>query len=166
MARLATPRPLDTSRNESVEGAVALSLLWGTVKSSSMVSRWTTPDFLAGRYLRGVIGGRAFLLRLRRLKDKIKKIWDMSKKGENSKTKEKKSIKRFSYDLENGFGKCSLFVLSANGWKDQNMDSSVSVRGFPPKKTLIWRKHCLISQSCCSMTSKRSIDWFLESSEA
>ena len=40
----------------------------------------------------------------------------MSKKGENSKTKEKKkSIKRFSYDLENGFGKCSLFVLSANG---------------------------------------------------
>ena len=25
---------------------------------------------------------------------------------------------------ENGFGNCSLFVLSANGWKDQNMDSS------------------------------------------
>ena len=22
--------------------------------------------------------------------------------------------------LKNGFGKCSLFVLSANGWKDQN----------------------------------------------
>ena len=31
---------------------------------------------------------------------------------------------------------------------------------FPPKKTLIWRRHCLIDQSCCSMTSKR----FLESS--
>ena len=31
---------------------------------------------------------------------------------------------------------------------------------FPPKKTLIWRRHCSIGQSCCSMTSKR----FLESS--
>ena len=28
--------------------------------------------------------------------------------------------------LKNGFGKGSLFVLSANGWKDQNMDSSFS----------------------------------------
>ena len=28
--------------------------------------------------------------------------------------------------LKNGFGKCLLFVLSANGWKDQNMDSSSS----------------------------------------
>ena len=28
---------------------------------------------------------------------------------------------------------------------------------FPPKKTLIWRRHCSIGQSCCSMTSKRSI---------
>ena len=58
--------------------------------------------------------------------------------------------------LKNGFGKCSLFVLSANGWKDQNM----------PKKTLIWRRHCSIGQSCCSMTSKRRMDWFLESSRA
>ena len=31
--------------------------------------------------------------------------------------------------LENGFGKCSLFVLSANGWKDQNMASSFSRHG-------------------------------------
>ena len=31
---------------------------------------------------------------------------------------------------------------------------------FPPKKTLIWRRHCSIDQSCWSMTSKR----FLESS--
>ena len=31
---------------------------------------------------------------------------------------------------------------------------------FRPKKTLIWRRHCSIDQSCCSMTSKR----FLESS--
>ena len=37
---------------------------------------------------------------------------------------------------------------------------------FPPKKTLIWRRHCSIGQSCCSMKSKRSIDWFLESSRA
>ena len=37
---------------------------------------------------------------------------------------------------------------------------------FPPKKTLIWRSHCSIGQSCCSMTSKQSIDWFLESSRA
>ena len=29
---------------------------------------------------------------------------------------------------KNSFGKCSLFVLSANGWKDQNMDS------FPVKE--------------------------------
>ena len=50
--------------------------------------------------------------------------------------------------LKNGFGKCSLFVLSA----------------FPPKKTLIRRGHCSIGQWCCSMTSKWSIDWFLESS--
>ena len=28
--------------------------------------------------------------------------------------------------LKNGFGKCSLFVLSANEWKDQNMASSFS----------------------------------------
>ena len=31
--------------------------------------------------------------------------------------------------LKNSFGKCSLFVLSANGWKDRNMASS-----FPPKE--------------------------------
>ena len=35
---------------------------------------------------------------------------------------------------------------------------------FLPKKTLIWRRHCSIGHSCCSMTSKRSIGWFLESS--
>ena len=37
---------------------------------------------------------------------------------------------------------------------------------FPPKRTLIWRRHCSIDQSCCSMTSKRSIGWSLESSQA
>ena len=64
--------------------------------------------------------------------------------------------------LKNGLGKCSLFVLSANGWKDQRHGLFV----FPPKKTLIWRRHCSIGQSCSSMTSKRSIGWFLESSLA
>ena len=33
--------------------------------------------------------------------------------------------------LKNGFGKGSLFVLSANGWKDQNMDSSFSRQRKP-----------------------------------
>ena len=33
--------------------------------------------------------------------------------------------------LKNGFGKFSLFVLSANGWKDQNMDSSFSRQRKP-----------------------------------
>ena len=33
--------------------------------------------------------------------------------------------------LKNGFGKCSLFVLSANGWKDQNMASSFSPKENP-----------------------------------
>ena len=42
--------------------------------------------------------------------------------------------------------------------------SKVGLFVFPPKKTLIWRSHCSIDQSCCSITSKRSIDWFLESS--
>ena len=28
---------------------------------------------------------------------------------------------------------------------------------FAPKKTLTWRRYCSIGQSCCSMTSKRSI---------
>ena len=35
---------------------------------------------------------------------------------------------------------------------------------FPAKETLIWRRHSSIGQSCCSMTSKRSIGCFLESS--
>ena len=51
----------------------------------------------------------------------------------------------------------------------QPMDPERSKHGlfvFPPKKTLRWRRHCSISQSCSSMTSKRSIAWFLESSRA
>ena len=37
---------------------------------------------------------------------------------------------------------------------------------FPLKKTLIWRRHCAIGQSCCTVASKRSISLFLESSRA
>ena len=37
----------------------------------------------------------------------------------------------FRMPLKNGFGKYLLFVLSANGWKDQNMDSSFSCQRKP-----------------------------------
>ena len=60
---------------------------------------------------------------------------------------------------KNGFGKSSLFVLSPSGWKIKHR-----LLVFPPKKISVWRRHCSIGQSCCGMTSKRSIDWFLESS--
>ena len=51
--------------------------------------------------------------------------------------------------LKNGFGKCSLFVLSANGWKDQNMDSSFSRQRKPSygdgivrlaNRVAVWRR--------------------------
>ena len=61
--------------------------------------------------------------------------------------------------LKNGFGKCSLFVLSPSAWKIKHR-----LLVFLPKKISVWRRHCSIGQSCCDMTSKRSIDWFLESS--
>ena len=64
----------------------------------------------------------------------------------------------FSCDHEKWIGKCSLFVLSANSWKDQNMASLFSRH---KKNPLIWRRHCLIGQPCSSMTSKRSIGWFV-----
>ena len=37
----------------------------------------------------------------------------------------------FRMTLKNGFGKCLLFVLSANGRKDQNMASSFSRQRKP-----------------------------------
>ena len=60
---------------------------------------------------------------------------------------------------KNGFGKSSLFVLSPSGWKIKHR-----LLVFLPKKISVWRRHCSIGQSCCGMTSKQSIDWFLESS--
>ena len=69
-------------------------------------------------------------------------------------------IERFSYDLEKWFQE--VFVICCiSQWMKR---SKHGLFVFPPKKTLIWRRHCSIGQSCCSMTSKRSIDWFLESS--
>ena len=37
----------------------------------------------------------------------------------------------FCMTLKNGFSKCSLFVLTANGWKGQNMASSFSHQRKP-----------------------------------
>ena len=70
----------------------------------------------------------------------------------------------FLMTLKNGFGKCTLFVLSAKGWQDRNMDSSFSRQRKPLNEEGIVRLS--IGQSCCSMTSKRIIDWFLESLQA
>ena len=69
-----------------------------------------------------------------------------------------KSWSDFRMTLKNDFVKCSLFVLSAKGWKEKRSKHGLFV--FSPKKTLIWRRNCSIGQSCCSMTSKRSIDFF------
>ena len=67
---------------------------------------------------------------------------------------------RFSFDLEKWFR--LVFVICFIGQWMKRSKHGLFV--FPPKKTLIWRRHCSIGQSCCSMTSKQSIDWFLESS--
>ena len=37
---------------------------------------------------------------------------------------------------------------------------------LPPKRTLIWRRHFSVGQLRCSIMSKQSIGWFLESSLA
>ena len=50
-------------------------------------------------------------------------------------------LERFSYDVEKWFCKCSLFVLSANGWKLKTQPLP-----FPAKETLIWRRQCSIGQ--------------------
>ena len=64
--------------------------------------------------------------------------------------------------LKNDFGKCSLnYSFCVSQWMKR---SKHGFFGFPPKKTLIWRRHCSIGQSCCSKTSKPSINWFRESS--
>ena len=50
----------------------------------------------------------------------------------------------------------------------QQMDEKIKTLTlpFPARENPDMEMHCLIGQSCCSMTSKQSIDWFLESSRA
>ena len=52
--------------------------------------------------------------------------------------------------------------MSVRSLFHQPMDEKIKTwpLRFPAKETLIWRRHCSIDQSCCSMTSKQ----FLESS--
>ena len=40
--------------------------------------------------------------------------------------------------MKKGFGKCSLFVLSANRWKDQNMDSPAKENPYMEKALFDW----------------------------
>ena len=71
-------------------------------------------------------------------------------------------IERFSYDLEKWF-RWVFIICFISQWMKR---SKYGLFVFPPKKTLIWRGHPSIGQWCCSMTSKQSVDWFLESSRA
>ena len=72
-------------------------------------------------------------------------------------------LERFSYELAKWFRSVFVIFFFVSQWMKSSKYSNFV---FPPKKTLIWRGHCSIGQSCCSMTSKRSIDWFLESFRA
>ena len=65
----------------------------------------------------------------------------------------------FCMTLKNGFGKCSLFVLSANGWKDQNMDSPFSRQRKPLLEKALFDWPIELQYDV-----NRSIGWFLESS--
>ena len=66
----------------------------------------------------------------------------------------------FHMTLKNGFGKCLLFVLSARGWKDQNMASSFSCQRKPKYGEGIVRLASRVA------VWHQSINWFLESSRA
>ena len=59
--------------------------------------------------------------------------------------------------LKNGFSNCSVICFISQ-WM---IRSKHGLFVFPPQKTLTRRRHWSIGQSCCSMTSKRSIDWFV-----
>ena len=59
--------------------------------------------------------------------------------------------------LKNGFGKRSLFVLSGNDLKIKTW----TLR-FPTKESPNMEKALFDWQSCCSMTSKQSMDLFLK----
>ena len=71
-------------------------------------------------------------------------------------------IEQFLYDLEKWFWQ-EFAICFISQWIKR---SKHGLFFFPPKKNLKWRRHCSIGQSCCSMKSKQSIGWFLESSPA
>ena len=63
--------------------------------------------------------------------------------------------------LKNGFCLQVFVIRFISQWMKRSKHHLIV---FPPKKNVTWRRHCLIGQWCCSMRSKRSIGWFLESS--
>ena len=67
-----------------------------------------------------------------------------------------------SYDLKKLVSVSARYLLFQP--MDEKKRSKHGLFVFSSKKTLIWGRHCLISQSCFSMTSKRTTGWFLESS--
>ena len=69
-------------------------------------------------------------------------------------------IERFSYDLEKWLR--WVFVICFISQWMKRIKHGLFV--FPPKKTPTWRRYCSIGQTCCSMTLKRSIGWYRQSS--
>ena len=64
-----------------------------------------------------------------------------------------KGLERFSYDLEKWFQQFARYLFC------QPMDEKIKTwtLRFPAEETLIWRMHCSIGQSCCSMPNYRWI---------
>ena len=62
-------------------------------------------------------------------------------------------LEQFSYDLGKWFRQVFVICFISQWMKRSKHGLFV----LPPNKILIWRRHCLIGKSCCSMTSKRSI---------
>ena len=86
------------------------------------------------QYLNSQILNRSKFVRCRVKITWVKSFWYVCLQGIHI------SYSDFRMTLKNGLVKCSLFVLSANGTKH-------GFFVFPPKKPLIWRRHCSIDQS-------------------
>ena len=71
-------------------------------------------------------------------------------------------IEQFLYDLGKWFRQV-FFICFISQWMKR---STHGLFVFPPKKTLIWRKHCSTGQSYSNMTSNSINGWFLESPQA
>ena len=68
-----------------------------------------------------------------------------------------------SYDLKKLVSVSARYLLFQP--MDEKKRSKHGLFVFSSKKTLIWGRHCSISQSCFSMTSRRTTaGWFLKSS--